>query len=417
MDKALFEKIAKEYHGRERERAVSHDLHKRIDPVILGAYLLSVLAVGLWYFSAWFLGGSKPVFWLLAGFSVGIPVILSLLHKCLYTPLFPKAEAKCTVPVMQWSQERFKNMAEIHAEEQRLHRAYRHGIFPPALAFLLAPASLVFCYEYTGKQASEALPKGHLVTLILLCLFYGVYGLIVVLLVNSKSDPKLSPEASSALKEYKKELSKTAQTQRAREQEEHRVAEEKQQLEAMIRKAMGKRIPDFSLLLEAHSQGSREALNLIARSLIPLVMDKTSIAYTAKDDHNVLRHNYVVILADFEQRLTEELRKNDPELEFAFTVICHKFRSSIPWKVLQTQSIPRLKELMSSGTLCHYPEACPEELLRSMEYLVFVYTAPAANRAPLRGSSLTDKDHDVLDSLQEDLVAAGIIDPPDYSDM
>ena len=88
MDKALFEKIAKEYHGRERKRAVSHVLHKRIDPVILGGYLLSVLAVGLWYFSAWFLGGSKPVFWLLAGISVGIPIILSLfdiLAKALFS--------------------------------------------------------------------------------------------------------------------------------------------------------------------------------------------------------------------------------------------------------------------------------------------------------------------------------------------
>ena len=417
MDKDLLEKISETYGEREREVAIANTLHAKIDPVILGIYLLLIFVAGLWYFSARFLRGTGSILWLSVGIVAGSPPVLSLVQKAMRSRLYPRVKATCMVPVSLHPEVQFGDMDRLLEEEIRLNRKYSRGVLPPVFAFLLSPAVPVLCYRYIAGKATLPLPKGHMLTLVLLSAFCGIYGLFLMVCICAKHDAALPREIEDALRKHRKLRTQRVDQQADSANEKRLTTKQEDRVFHMMKKALYRDPPDFYRLLQAHSLGSPDALRHMALVLIPMLVDKESKAYSTVDDERCLRKEYKNFVAEFEKKVTEQGTHRKPEFEFALLAIRHTVYHSIHWTDLQNQVIPRIKELIAADALAGYPADTTEKVLESMERIVDLFTR-SPEIIPLHeetGSS--DGKHDDITAIGKSFVKAGIMDRPDYTDV
>lgn len=420
MDQELFIRISKEFNALERKLAVVKVFSSKTNPVVLIAYFLLLAIDGMMYFRAFFINGRPRSIWLSAGIVILIPIVLSLLRKGLRARLYPKAEAACTVTVPEWAPDRFADMDAILEEKSRLNRKYTTMV--PALPFLLSAPLLVLCYHYTASLPGMSVPEGAVLHLVLMCIFYAVYGCVVVVCNCENAILPLSTEVDAAVKEYRKTKSDRSKAERRgvkAEQEaaqaERRRAENERRLNDMVCKACRHNPPDFKLLYKAAAQGSEDAVARAGRALGPLIMEKYPKCWELKADDDIQRERYRAMVDAFEEYAIPLAEAGNEEVEFALIAVRCFIGRPVFWEDLKAHTIPRVKALMTNDAVVRHWGDIPKRVLADMEHTVEVYESRPLVFHDTSGALASSSD-DALDDIQKSLAAIGLCAPlPDVT--
>ena len=413
MDQELFIRISKEFTALERKLAVSRAISSKINPVILLTYFLLLAADGFMYFNYSFSHGHPRSLWLSIGIVILIPIVLSSLRKGLRARLYPKAEAACTMTVPQWDPDRFADMDSILKEKVRLNQKY--STLVPVLPFLLSAPLLVGCYQYAASLPGRSAPEGSVLHLILMCVFYSIYGLLIFACNSDSLSSQLSAEAASAVRAHKKTQSDISGENHHTGKQDRSMAKKEGRLDEMVRKALRHDPPNFNLLYRAASQGSVDAIAKAGRALVPLIIEHYPKCWELKSDDNIRREHYDAMAQTFERYARPLAESGNDEAEFSLLAV-RCFTGRMPfWTDLKEKTIPRLKELMTRDAIMRHWDNIPQQLLADMEQSVKLYESRSPVLDYPSDASPSGIDDPGLDAIEESLRRSGILPDTSYS--
>lgn len=413
MNPELFTNISKEYNEQERKLAIRESLRNKINPVIQLVYWLLFTANAIAYFYTFFTQGHRRSLWLSLAAVVAIGVITALIYKKLRARLYPKAEAACTVTVPQWSEDRFPDMEAILEEKARLQGIYNKGVLLPLLPVLISTPILLGCCKLVSVLSGLPTPRGLILHLVMMCIFYSIYGYFVILFHCETSAISVSRPVYAGVNAYLKEKAERAREE-ANSRKENQAADKKvQHIEALISRALRQDPPDFELLYKAAEQGAPDAIHLAGRALVPLIIQNYPKAHQLEPKDQSRRRHYRQLAERFSLRAEPLAASGDGEAEFA--LMAAQFYSGHPcnWEDLRDHNIPRLKVLQAQPEIAKHWGTLPGQLISDMEEIVRVGTQLRQN--PVRIPSPGALSNDILDdadAIRSTLAKSGLCEQP-----
>ncbi len=426
MDKTLFAKVREEINACERNVWIKNYIKRRENPIVIFIYFVLLALASFVYLKKLFADGKGYPFWICTVAVIVMPIVLAVFHKIFSSVFKGGAEKNCPFQVPCLDDSRFAEAAEIIAEKKRLKKMAFKYSGSIGLSIFLSPVIVVLCYQYFIRVLKLTPPEYAVTDVVIMCVFFAIWGFLIVVSNTQDTLLPVSDDVSKALETIEKEEEEKAKAKAEKEErirleyeeEQKRLAEEAQsqarfdKAESIYKEAVSKTPYDYFLMRDAAILGHVDATLTLSAELFDKMSSDT---YTQKEK---------MAFAKETLRITEACA-NDGNREIQFlSYVAHIYAGDVTIeaceaalrdirKMVEGKEIPEKYDAACNMMLGELVARIDENDRRVNDR----YYSSSVNTGTSYTSGLSDIDHDDLDAIQNDLVNAGIIDPPDYSDM